>query len=272
MSFENALQLATQKHAGQLRRDGTPYIWHPMAVAGLLRRAGFDQRYQITGLLHDLLEDTDTTEAEISAFGADVLEAVQLLTKRDGEDEAVYVERILNNDMAAMVKTSDRINNLLDAMSGPIGELRTEESKKFVRWYLKKSETYYHRKFCPALDETIGAVRLANHNVNYISLLPKWDFTTDFELYKNKEQRLLQARLAKKAASEIPDLENVEFFRIDDKIFCERIGSGSEMMPEKVWLLADVGWIETERNLWDYMEEMESLSDEEVEEIKKGVQ
>ena len=68
MNFEDALQLATKKHAGQLRRDGTPYIWHPIAVAGLLRTAGFDEKYQVAGLFHDLLEDTDATEDEINNY------------------------------------------------------------------------------------------------------------------------------------------------------------------------------------------------------------
>ena len=80
--FAKALVFATEKHAGQTRQDGSPYIYHPIKVAELLKDTGYDLRYQIAGILHDVLEDTDATEEEVRAFGEDVLEAVKLVTSQ----------------------------------------------------------------------------------------------------------------------------------------------------------------------------------------------
>ena len=55
-----ALTLAAEKHNGQFRIGGQPYITHPVAVAQLVRDRGYGADYQIAALFHDLLEDTDT--------------------------------------------------------------------------------------------------------------------------------------------------------------------------------------------------------------------
>lgn len=69
--MERAIRWASSGHAGQSRK-GTknPYIEHPMAVAMILDRAGFDEDVVIAGLLHDLVEDTEATiEAVRERFG-----------------------------------------------------------------------------------------------------------------------------------------------------------------------------------------------------------
>ena len=109
-----AIIFATIKHANQKRKDGTPYIYHPLAVAELLKKYGYDVDYQIAAVLHDVLEDTDTTEDEVKEFGMPVYEAVKLVTRPDGMDEAEYVRRILENPMAAAVKNADKIHNLYE--------------------------------------------------------------------------------------------------------------------------------------------------------------
>ena len=79
--LKEALNFAAQKHEGQYRIGGQPYITHPKEVAEMLGRQGYDIDYQIAGLFHDLLEDTDADEAEIESIGGkEVLEAVKRLT------------------------------------------------------------------------------------------------------------------------------------------------------------------------------------------------
>jgi len=68
--LDAALQFATEKHAGQTRIGGEPYISHPVSVAKMLREEGYDEEYQIAGLFHDLLEDTDATYEEIAVTEA----------------------------------------------------------------------------------------------------------------------------------------------------------------------------------------------------------
>ena len=58
---------AYRKHKGQYRVGGEPYITHPIRVAEILRERGYGIDYQMVGLCHDLLEDTDATEQEIEA-------------------------------------------------------------------------------------------------------------------------------------------------------------------------------------------------------------
>lgn len=133
--YQRAYEYAAKKHAGQYRIGGKPYMTHPEAVAAALRAQGYDVDYQITGLFHDLLEDTDASETEIKALGGrEVLEAVRLLTKRPGYVMADYIAGIKKNPMARAVKAADRLHNLRSASAC---------SEKFKRNYIKESTEWY---------------------------------------------------------------------------------------------------------------------------------
>lgn len=133
--YDKALEYASEKHKGQLRKGGAPYITHPIAVAEYLREKGFGMEYQITGLFHDLLEDTDATEQEIAEIGGErVLEAVKLLTKKKGYIMEEYIRRIKENDIAFAVKAADRLHNLRCCIYG---------SERFIREYITESREWY---------------------------------------------------------------------------------------------------------------------------------
>lgn len=134
--YARALAFATEKHKGQYRIGGLPYITHPVAVASLLREQGYDTDYQIAGLFHDLLEDTDAAEAEIEAIGgAAVLDAVRRLTKRPGYVMADYVAGIKACPMAKAVKAADRLHNLRCATAAD-ADFRRRYILESVDWYL----------------------------------------------------------------------------------------------------------------------------------------
>ena len=147
--FARAIGLAAERHANQNRKDGTPYIYHPLKVAELVKDAGYGLRYQMAAVLHDVLEDTETTEEELTLFGEDVLEAVKLVTRPEGADEEKYVTAILSNPMAAAVKNADKISNM--------NEIGNCGNKSWGRYYVNKVKKYYGSRFSLELDQAIEA-------------------------------------------------------------------------------------------------------------------
>ena len=138
--YNKALEFATLKHSGQMRKGGEPYITHPITVSQYVRDKGLGIDYQIAALFHDLLEDTDATEQEILELSnVDVLEAVKLLTKQDGYVMADYVEAIKNNPIAFEVKESDRLHNLRSAFCTS-AEFKRKYILETVDWYLDFSK------------------------------------------------------------------------------------------------------------------------------------
>lgn len=145
IKFSNALAFATKKHEAQQRKDGTPYILHPIKVAMIIANKGFDVRYQIVGLFHDLLEDTDATEDELRVYcDKEMLTAVKLVTKTEGQPESEYINNILANPIAKEVKNADRIDNLTD--------LQASTNLKFKKRYLKETEEFFLGRFSDELD------------------------------------------------------------------------------------------------------------------------
>lgn len=142
-----AIILATERHQCQKRKDDTPYIYHPIKVSEFVQGMGYDYRYQVVAILHDVLEDTDTTDDEIREFGEDVFEAVKLLTKAPGIDEKEYVAAIIKNEMAKVVKEADKYHNVSDVMKS--GDMN------WAKKYVQKARACYYGLFSDWLDEKI---------------------------------------------------------------------------------------------------------------------
>lgn len=119
-----AREIAIKAHDGQFRWDGkTPYIAHPAAIAqavidnwGGLGECGSPEHAMAAAWLHDVVEDTPLTIADLRAQGIDeeILTAVDLLTKRDGEEYLQYLLRLRCNEIARIVKIQDIKNNMSD--------------------------------------------------------------------------------------------------------------------------------------------------------------
>ena len=151
--YEEALEFAKAKHDGQFRIGGDAYITHPIAVAGYVGEWGYGAEYKLTALFHDLLEDTDATEEEILNLGGrKVLEAVKLLTKRDGYVMEEYVGAIRKNSIAKVVKAADRLHNLRCAVAAD-AEFKRRYILESVDWYLSFSPEI--PKAVKALAETL---------------------------------------------------------------------------------------------------------------------
>ena len=105
------LVLATNAHAGQFDRGGKPYILHPLKVMHYLKTD--DEELQCIALLHDVVEDTDTSWKDLEAIGCTerVLNAVRALTKLPGQTYDEYKETVFANEDAMRVKLCDLRHN-----------------------------------------------------------------------------------------------------------------------------------------------------------------
>src|SRR5262245_13101870 len=108
-TLEKAIELATKAHAGQKDKDGHAYILHPLRV--MHRVEGDDAK--TVAVLHDTIEDTSLTEADLRAagFGEPIVAAVVALTHSDEEPYAEYVVRCSQSDLARPVKMADLEDN-----------------------------------------------------------------------------------------------------------------------------------------------------------------
>ena len=80
--IEQAIEYAQDKHKEQKRKDGSPYIIHPLAVAEIVAEMGLEMDAILGALLHDCIEDTDASFSEIAKlFGNTTAELVEGVTK-----------------------------------------------------------------------------------------------------------------------------------------------------------------------------------------------
>ena len=125
---------AREKHGTQRTKEGAPYIEHPRKVSTFVD----DFTEKVVALLHDTVEDTDTTVEEIrKIFGDRVAECVNLLTKPDGVTYDDYIDYLINygNVTAMHVKLADLTHNsdlsrLGDKVSDPENIGRAEKYKR----------------------------------------------------------------------------------------------------------------------------------------------
>lgn len=104
-----ALKICFEAHKNQVDKSGLPYVFHPFHLAEQMN----DEKTVVVALLHDVLEDSDTSEDDLKKyrFGDDVIEALRLLTHNPEEDYFVYINRIKSNHIAKTVKLADLKHN-----------------------------------------------------------------------------------------------------------------------------------------------------------------
>lgn len=106
---KKAAVIAYEAHRHQYDKSGMPYIFHPMHLA----EAMTDELTAAAALLHDVLEDTMITADDLAKEGIpkEVLAALRLLTRKDGEDYFDYVRKLQSNPIARAVKIADLKHN-----------------------------------------------------------------------------------------------------------------------------------------------------------------
>jgi len=140
----DALRFAAARHSRQRRKDvdGTPYINHPIAVVDTLWRVGGVRHVPtlVAGILHDTVEDTDTTPGELrSLFGEEVAAIVLEVTDdKDlpkAERKRLQVEHAPWKSVPAKcVKLADKICNLRDVVHDPPSNWSLERRREYLDW------------------------------------------------------------------------------------------------------------------------------------------
>jgi (p)ppGpp synthase/HD superfamily hydrolase len=105
-TIERAIEIAARAHAGQFDPAGEPYILHPLRMMLTLH----SPESRIAAILHDVVEKADDWTLErlrLEGFSADVLEAVEALTKTPGETFEDLVKRAGRNKIGRLVKVAD---------------------------------------------------------------------------------------------------------------------------------------------------------------------
>lgn len=135
--LDKALLIATNAHHGQFDKGGAPYILHPIKVMHYLKSD--DEELQCMALLHDVVEDTDTTFVDLAAAGISerVIAALRCLTKQRGQTLGEYKEVIFSNRDAMLVKMADlRHNSDIRRLKG-VTEKDLARMEKYHRFYLE---------------------------------------------------------------------------------------------------------------------------------------
>jgi GTP diphosphokinase / guanosine-3',5'-bis(diphosphate) 3'-diphosphatase len=124
-TLERAIEIAAHAHAGQIDKAGQPYILHPLRVM----LAVSSEQERIAAVLHDVVEDTDVTLAQLRAegFADGVLHAINALTKAPGETRMQAAARAAANPIACVVKLADVSDNM------DLRRIKTPSEKDFTR-------------------------------------------------------------------------------------------------------------------------------------------
>lgn len=160
--IHNAIIFATLKHKSQ-KRKGTdiPYIVHPMEVMQILTACGCGEDVITAGILHDTLEDTDTTPEEIKEnFGQKVLEIVQTESEDKSKTWKERKQHTIDDLKKAeegtqIVCFADKLSNLRSIYA----DFQTDGNKLWKRFYAPKENIkWYYESVVDALEKDFSSI------------------------------------------------------------------------------------------------------------------
>ena len=137
-----AFELAAGSHTGQLRKDGSPYITHPIAAAIIVVDMGLDEDSIVSALLHDVVEDTSVTLEEVSRlFGKSVAEIVDGVTKLTRVNFSSKEDEQMENMRKMLMAMSRDIRVILIKLADRLHNMRTMEYQTPAKQRSKSMET-----------------------------------------------------------------------------------------------------------------------------------
>ena len=146
-SLNKAYNFALDAHQNQKRDEGVPYIIHPVAVASILTELKLDSATITTGLLHDTIEDTNVTYANVKKeFGEEVANLVDGVTKLSALEDKASEDSKAENFRKLILATSKDIRVLLVKLADRLHNMRTinflKDKEKIIRKAKETMEIY----------------------------------------------------------------------------------------------------------------------------------
>ena len=185
--IRKAYEYADYLHGGQIRQSGEPYITHPLNVAYILSEMHADRDTICAALLHDTLEDTNTTKEEIAVlFNKDIANLVDGVTKISKMNFSSKVEQNLANTRKIITGITEDVRIIIIKLADRLHNMRTLEFKSEFKQKENALETM--EIFVP-LAYYIGAYRIKSEleDISFRYLKP--------DKYKEIEQRINNASI-----------------------------------------------------------------------------
>lgn len=138
-TLRRAIEIATEAHRGQKDKAGNDYIEHPLRVM----EAGRTMEEKITGVLHDVVEDSDWTFAMLEAegFSKEIVDALRCVTKlSESEPYDKFITRIKKNPLAVAVKLNDLSDNMDIRRLPYLSDKDVKRLKKYLKAYKQLSD------------------------------------------------------------------------------------------------------------------------------------
>lgn len=228
VELDRAITYATEKHAGQLRKSGEPYIIHPLHVSSSLIEWGMDIDTIIAGVLHDTVEDTEATIEEIERlFGHDVAFLVDGVTKvskaRSGmRNLESYQQATKDNLTKLLIAVGQDVRVIIIKLADRLHNMQTLQHKSPEKQQKIARETL--EVFAPLADRlNMGRVRVQLEELSFKYLLPQ-----EFERTKH----LMDSRIKKSERK----LKNVKR-EVDNHLSSEKIEHAIDGRVKSVYSL-----------------------------------
>ena len=163
--LNRAYVYAMRMHGSQKRASGDPYFAHPIEVAGILTDYRLDTATIVTALLHDVIEDTPVTPADISyLFGAEITELVEGVTKltklelnsehtKQAENLRKFILAISKDVRVLMVKLADRLHNMRTLQHIKQAAKRERIARETLDIYAPLARSIGCHRICSELEE-----------------------------------------------------------------------------------------------------------------------